>query len=129
MRRWKVLIGVAALVLIVGAGAVVALSNALGEKAAGDVRQGPGGPGATQIVMYDDTFQPGSVQVDAGVPATFEVRNAGQSSHNFTSTDLNVSTGAMESGDIVTVTVTVPKGTTQFVCTWHPGMVMEVIGT
>jgi plastocyanin len=115
-------------VLVVGAVVAVSLSNALGEKAAGDVRPGPGGQGATQIVMHDDTFQPGSVQVDAGSPATFELQNAGQSSHNFTSTDLNVSTGAMESGDIVTVTVTVPQGTTQFVCTWHPGMVMEVIG-
>lgn len=130
MRRWLVIAGVAALVLVViiGAGAVIVLGNALGEKAAGDVRPGAGGQGATQIVMQDDTFQPASVQVDAGVPATFELRNAGQSNHNFTSTDLNVSTGPMKPGEIVTVTATVPAGTTQFVCTWHPGMVIEVIG-
>jgi plastocyanin len=130
MRRWMVLIGVAALLLIVvvGAGAAVIYGNALGEKAAGDVRPGPGGQGATQIVMQDDAFQPGSVQVDAGAPATFEVTNAGQSNHNFTSTDLSVSTGPMKPGDVVTVTATVPVGATQFVCTWHPGMVIEVIG-
>jgi len=130
MRRWIVIAGVAALLLVVviGAGAAVIYGNALGEKLAGDVRPGPGGQGATQIVMQDDTFRPGSVQVGAGVPATFEVRNAGQSNHNFTSTDLDVSTGPMKPGDVMTVTTTVPVGATQFVCTWHPGMVIEVIG-
>jgi plastocyanin len=130
MRRWMVLIGVAALVLLVviGTGAAVIYGNALGEKAAGDVRPGPGGQGATLIVMRDNTFQPVSVQVDAGVPATFELQNAGQSNHNFTSTDLNVSTGPMKPGDVVTVTATVPVGASKFVCTWHPGMVIEVIG-
>ena len=130
MRRWMVVAGVAALVLVVviGAGAAAIYGNALGEKAAGDVRPGPGGQGATQIVMQDDTFQSGSVQVDAGVPATFELRNAGRSNHNFTSNDLNVSTGPMKPGDVATVTATVPLGATQFVCTWHPGMVIEVIG-
>ena len=130
MRRWMVIAGVAALLLVVviGAGAAVIYGNALGEKAAGDVRPGPGGEGATQIIMQDGAFQPGSVPVSAGVPVTFELRNAGQSNHNFTSTDLNVSTGPMKPGDIVTVTATVPKGTTQFVCTWHPGMVIAVIG-
>jgi plastocyanin len=130
MRRWVVIAGVAALalVLVVGAVAVVVYGNALGENAAGDIRPGPGGAGATQIVMHDDSFQPGNVQVDAGVPATFELQNAGQSNHNFTSTDLNVSTGPMNPGDVVTVTATVPNGTTQFVCTWHQGMVIEVIG-
>jgi plastocyanin len=130
MRRWIAVAGVAVLLLIVvvGAGAAVIYGNALGEKAAGDVRPGPGGQGATQIVIQDNTFQPGSVQVDAGVPATFELTNAGQSNHNFTSTDLNVSTGPMKPGDVMTVTATVLKGTTQFVCTWHPGMVIEIIG-
>lgn len=130
MRRWMVLISVVALLLIVviGVGAAAIYGNALGENAAGDVRPGPAGQDSTQIVMHDDTFQPESVQVDAGVPATFELQNAGQSNHNFTSTDLNVSTGPMEPGGVVTVTATVPNGTTQFVCTWHPGMVIEVIG-
>jgi hypothetical protein len=69
MRRWIVLIGVTALLLIVvmGAGAAVIYGNRWA--------------------------RPASVQVDAGVPATFELHNAGQSNHNFTSTDLNVSTG------------------------------------
>jgi hypothetical protein len=72
--------------------------------------------------------RPASVQVDAGVPATFWLHNAGQSNHNFTSTDLNVSTGPVKPGDVVTVTANVPVGPTQFVYTWHPGMVIEVVG-
>jgi plastocyanin len=126
MRHWRLIAGIAALVLVACAGAVVVLGNALGETAAGDVRPGPGRSGATQIVMHDDAFQPESVQVSAGAPATFELRNAGQSNHNFTSDGLNVSTGPMRPGDVVTVTANVPAGTTEFVCTWHPGMVIQI---
>jgi hypothetical protein len=32
----------------------------------------------------------------------------------------------MQSGDVKTVTVTLPAGTTRFVCTWHQGMVVDI---
>jgi hypothetical protein len=34
----------------------------------------------------------------------------------------------MGAGDVKTITVTLPAGTTRFVCTWHPGMVVDVVG-
>jgi plastocyanin len=129
MRNRKLLIGAAIVVavLVVGIGAAAfALANAPGETAAGDVQPGPGGPDATAIVMHDNAFEPAQVQVSAGGPIEFELRNDGQANHNFTSSDLGVSTGPMEPGDVSTLTVSVPTGTTQFVCTWHPGMTIGV---
>jgi hypothetical protein len=33
----------------------------------------------------------------------------------------------MQAGDVTTVTVELAAGTTRFVCTWHPGMVIDVV--
>src|ERR687889_2320792 len=123
MRHWKLIVGGAAVVLLaVGAVAVFALSTGLGETAAGDVRPGPASGDATRVEMQDNRFEPASVSVAAGAPVMIELRNSGQANHNFTSEALHVSTGPMKPGDVTTVSVTVPQGTTQFVCTWHPGM-------
>ena len=78
--------------------------------------------------MTDNAFEPSTVDVAAGTPVEIELRNNGQANHNFTSDALHVSTGPMRPGSIETMTVTVPKGTTRFVCTWHPGMVIDVDG-
>ncbi len=130
MRHWKLIAGAVALLVVLGAvGAVVVLGSGLGETAAGDLRPGPAGPGAAQVVMTDNAFQPATAEVAAGVPTEIELRNNGQVNHNFTSDALHVSTGPMQPGEVTTMTVTVPKGTTRFVCTWHPGMVIDVKGT
>src|SRR6266540_3418295 len=42
---------------------------------------------------------------------------------------LHVSTGAMHHGDVKTVTFTAPKGSTEFSCTWHRGMVGRIVAT
>ncbi len=100
-----------------------------GEKAAGNVRAGAAGPGAVRILMQDSTFQPQVLEVRAGSAVTVEVRNAGGKSHNFTIEGLHVSTGAMHHGDVKTVTFTAPKGSTEFSCTWHRGMVGRIVAT
>ncbi|HYT78723.1 MAG TPA: cupredoxin domain-containing protein [Actinomycetota bacterium] len=87
------------------------------------------GAGATRVVMKDEVFQPVVLEVPAGSPVTIEVRNAGQENHNFTIDDLDVSTGPMHPGDVMTVTFTPLKGTTEFRCTWHSGMVGRIVGT
>lgn len=130
MRHWKLIVGaLAVLVVIGGVAAVAVLGSGLGESAAGDVRDGPAAPGAAQVAMTDNAFEPTTVNVAAGAPVEIELRNDGQASHNFTSDALHVSSGPMQPGGIKTVTVTVPKGTTRFVCTWHPGMVIDVDGS
>jgi plastocyanin len=129
MRNRTLLIAgsIVVVVLLVGAAiAAVTLGGGLGETAAGDVKPGPGDQGATAVVMQDNTFEPASVQVTAGTPTAFEVTNAGQANHNFTSSALGVSTGPVKPGEVTTLTVSVPTGTTQFVCTWHSGMTISV---
>jgi plastocyanin len=130
MRNWKLIVGVVVVVLLlVGGAAAFALTNTLGEAAAGDVRPGPADDPAAQVVMVDDRFEPTSINVPAGTTIEIELTNSGDASHNFTSEALNVSTGPMQAGDVTTVSLTVPVGATQFVCTWHPGMVIDVVGS
>jgi plastocyanin len=128
-RTWIAIAGAIVLVLVVGVGAaVLVLGGGLGETAAGDVRDGPGGSDATRVAMVDNAFQPPAITVTSGAPVEIELSNTGQVNHNFTSEALKVSTGPMQPGDVKTVTVTLPAGSTQFVCTWHPGMVIDVTG-
>src|SRR5262245_44273131 len=116
-------------VAIVGGLAVVLAGCGLGETAAGDVPPGSADPGATAIVMRDNSFEPASVTVPNGSAVQFEISNQGAVNHNFTSEALNVSSGPVKPGETVTVTVAVPAGATQFLCTWHPGMVIQVTGS
>ncbi|HZD69466.1 MAG TPA: cupredoxin domain-containing protein [Actinomycetes bacterium] len=123
MGRWRVLAATA-----VAVGLVVLLAGCgKGETASGDVRDGPAGAGAVRVVMQDSTFQPQVVEVPAGSPVTVEVRNDGSKNDNFTIDSLNVSTGPMHHGDVKTVTFTAPKGSTEFSCTWHKGMVGRIV--
>jgi plastocyanin len=125
MGHWKTLLTIG-----VAIGLVVLLAGCQqGEKAAGNVRSSPAGSGAVRVLMQDNTFQPQVLKVRAGSPVTVEVRSAGDKSHNFTIKGLHVSTGAMHHGDVKTVTFTAPKGSTEFSCTWHPGMVGRIVAT
>lgn len=127
MRHWKLIVGGVVVVLVLAAGAAIAvLGSGLGESAAGDVHKGAGGPGATQVAMTDNAFEPTTIDVTAGTPVEIELTNNGQANHNFTSEALHVSTGPVQPGEVATMTVTVPQGTTRFVCTWHSGMVIDV---
>jgi plastocyanin len=108
----------AMLVIVAGCG--------LGETAAGDVQEGAASGDAVLLVMKDNVFEPAVLDLPAGAPVTIEVRNDGEMNHNFTIEALNVSTGPMEPGDVMTVTFTPPAGTTEFVCTWHPEMVGQI---
>ena len=129
MRKRSLLIGTGLVVVIligVGVAAFALAGGGLGETAAGDLKAGSGGPDATVVAMHDNTFDPATLQVPAGVPTAFELRNDGQANHNFTSTALGVSTGPMKPGEVATLTVAVPAGATQFVCTWHDGMTITV---
>lgn len=124
MCRRKVF-SVFGLTLVLGA----LLAGCAGETASGNVRPGPAGPGAGRVVMKDEVFEPDVLEVPASSPVTLEVSNAGEENHNLTIDDLDTSTGAMQSGDVVTVTFTAPKGTTEFRCTWHPDMVGRIVAT
>lgn len=111
--------------ILIGLIALTLAACGLGESAAGDVQSGPPAAGvdAVQLAMNDDVFMPDVLQVPADTPVTLEITNEGSENHNFTIEDLNVSTGPMEPGAVVTVTFTAPAGNTEFICTWHGPMV------
>jgi plastocyanin len=100
----------------------------LGESAGGNVQDGEAPPdsNAVEVIMRDSLFEPEVIEVPAGTPVTVEIRNDGAENHNFTIQSLNTSTGPMEGGDVKTVTFTPEAGTTEFVCTWHEGMVGRI---
>jgi plastocyanin len=95
----------------------------------GDVVTGPGGQEAIAVVMEDSRFVPETLELEAGAEVEIEVRNDGSAQHNLTIEDLEVSTGNLSAGGVVTATVTVPEGTTGFRCTFHPGMDGEIVAT
>jgi plastocyanin len=129
MRHWKLILGgLAVVVLVLGAAAAFALSTTLGEAAAGDVRPGPAASPAARLVMRDNVFDPASVSVPAGQAIEIEIENDGAVDHNFTNEALRVSTGPTKPGEVKTVALTIPAGTTRFVCTWHAGMTVDVTG-
>jgi plastocyanin len=124
MGRWKKLLAVGATL-----GLAALLGGCAGETASGDVRPGPAGQGAMRVIMKDEVFEPNALKVPAGSPVTIEVRNFGEEKHNLTIDDLDTSTGPMQTGDVMTVTFTAPRGMTEFRCTWHPDMVGRIVAT
>lgn len=99
-----------------------------GAERSGDIRDGAGGPDAVRIVMEDNTFTPDSLELPAGTEAEIEIANDGNAVHDFTIDDLELSSGAMNAGEIVTATFDVPEGTTEFHCTIHGGMDGTIVG-
>jgi plastocyanin len=93
----------------------------------GDVRDGTASDDAVEIVLEDDAFVPDVLRLDAGEEIDVEVRNDGSYGHNFTIDALDLSTGTVDPGEVMTTTFVVPNGTTEFRCTFHPGMDGEIV--
>lgn len=88
----------------------------------GDVVAGPADGDAITVVAVDNAFEPETVAATAGEEVTIEVTNEGGAAHNFVVADLDISSGTLDSGDVATVTLTVPEGGVEYVCTFHGGM-------
>jgi plastocyanin len=106
--------------------ALVALTGCARERS-GDVQRGAGGADAVKVALHDDEFDPDVLRLEAGTEVSVEVRNDGSQGHNFTIDSLDLSTGTVEPGSVVTATFTVPDGTTGYHCTFHPGMTGEIV--
>ena len=106
--------------------ALVALTACSRERS-GDVRDGEAGAHAVGVVVQDDEFGPDVLSLEAGTEVIVEVRNDGSYGHNFTIDELDLSTGTVEPGQVVTASFVVPDGTTGFHCTFHPGMDGEIV--
>lgn len=105
---------------------LVALTGCARDRS-GDVRDGAAGAEAAQVVMHDDEFAPDALRLDAGEEVHVEVRNEGGQGHNFTIDALDLSTGTVAPGNVVTAAFMVPNGTTEYRCTFHPGMSGEIV--
>ena len=106
--------------------ALVALTGCARERS-GDVHEGPAGSDAVEVAQHDDAFEPETLHLEAGTEVDIEVRNEGSDDHNFTIDALNLSTGTIEPGHVMTATFTLPSGTTEYHCTFHPGMRGEIV--
>jgi len=105
---------------------VVALTGCARERS-GDVHEGAAGSAAIEVVLQDDAFVPEYLRLEAGTEVDVEVRNEGGNGHNFTIDALDLSTGTIEPGQLITATFVVPNGTTEYRCTFHPGMRGEIL--
>ncbi len=105
------------------------LAACAGAELSGNVGEGPGGPDAVEVVMVDSVFEPNRLELEAGTDVTLEVTNDGDTGHDFTIDSLDLSTGVIEPGGVMTATIAVPDGTSQFRCTLHGGMEGEIVGT
>ncbi|MGH2636381.1 MAG: cupredoxin domain-containing protein [Actinomycetota bacterium] len=99
-----------------------------GAERSGNIGTGPGGPDAMPVMMVDSAFEPDALELQAGAEVTIEVTNDGDASHDFTIDSLDLSTGVIEPGGVMTATLTVPDGPTEFRCTIHGGMRGEIVG-
>jgi plastocyanin len=107
---------------------LVALTGCARERS-GDVRSGAGGADVMKVALRDDEFEPDVLRMQAGTEVSLEVRNEGGNEHNFTIDELDLSTGTVEPGNVVTATFTVPNGATEYRCTFHPDMTGEIVAT
>lgn len=96
-------------------------------EAAGDIQQGPATTDSIPIEMQDNVFLPEQVRAKPGEEVTLEITNAGDIVHNLVIEDLEVSSGLLEAGDVVTATFVMPQSETQFACTLHRGMVGQLV--
>ncbi len=87
---------------------------------------GEGGADAVKVVASDNDFAPATLELDAGAEVTVEVRNDGEAAHNFVISEVDLSTGTIEAGQVATATFTVPDEPVSYVCTFHPGMGGEI---
>jgi plastocyanin len=77
------------------------------------------GSGKTEVELDDYYFKPKTIEGDPGKKITLELKNEGNTEHNFSLDEQSVSTD-VAAGDEAEVTVTVPKsGTLTFYCKYH----------
>jgi plastocyanin len=110
---------------IVTLGVTLVTLAACARERSSEVHEGAAGSDAVELVLQDDAFVPDDLSLKAGTEVDVEVRNEGR--HNFTIDALDLSTGTVEPGEVVKATFVVPNGTTEYHCTFHPGMRGEIV--
>ncbi|HYZ92422.1 MAG TPA: cupredoxin domain-containing protein [Actinomycetota bacterium] len=88
----------------------------------GDV--GRGSVPDSDVVIYarDNTFDKTVLEGRAGDAIVVEVKNLGDTNHEFRVEDLGLTTGTIEPGETAHARLRIPKGVTEFQCSYHGGM-------
>jgi plastocyanin len=73
------------------------------------------GVGGVVVEMIDVAFVPEEVAIPADTPVTFTLPNTGLALHNFSVAALDVSVD-VPPGETLSVTITAPAGTYEFIC-------------
>jgi plastocyanin len=125
MGSIKIAGGVAAALFL---GALLVACNPESEPS-GDVGTGPAEGDAASVIADETFFEPESLDLTAGETVTVEITNEGSIVHDFSIKALDLNTGSIKSGAVVTATFEVPEGTTKFECTFHPRMEGTIEGS
>ena len=117
------LMPVGARLLAVGGVALLGLTACNSSEPTGDVAQGAASSAdSIKVVAAASSFDPGTLNLDAGEEVTVEVTNDDDMAHDFAIESLELNTGTIEAGDVANATFTVPDEGVEFVCTFHPDM-------
>jgi nitrite reductase (NO-forming) len=124
LARWVVCAVITVTALGVALAACANSSDPVGKVAAG-----PATGDAAKIQAADgNRFTPATLELPAGEAVTIEVTNTDDAAHDFAIEAADLNTGTIQAGAVATATVTVPAGTTGFVCTFHRGMTGTIEG-
>jgi nitrite reductase (NO-forming) len=126
--RWAPRGALRAVIAVTALGvALTACSNS--SDPVGNVAARPATGDATKIQAADgDRFTPATLDLPAGNEVTIQITNTDDAAHDFAIAAANLNTGTIQAGAVATATVTVPEGTTEFVCTFHRGMTGTIKG-
>jgi plastocyanin len=95
----------------------------------GNVAAGSATGDAAKIQAADgNRFTPATLKLPAGEEVTIEITNTDDRAHDFAIEAAKLNTGTIAAGAVATAIFTVPKGTTEFVCTFHRGMTGTIEG-
>jgi plastocyanin len=109
--------------LAVGGIALLGLTACNSSEPTGDVAQGAAPADSIKVVATSDSsFDPGTLNLEAGEEVTVEVTNDDDMAHDFAIESLELNTGTIEAGEVANATFTVPDEEVEFVCTFHPDM-------
>jgi plastocyanin len=99
-------------------------SSSAGTTSAPTATTGTGSQGELPLQLTDFKFQPATIRGQGGHKLTLELKNTGNTEHNF-SIDAQHISKDVEEGEDAKVTITVPaSGTVQFYCKYHKSMGM-----
>jgi len=123
LARWAL----RAVITVTALGALAACSNS--SDPVGNVGAGPATGDAAKIqAAGGNRFTPATLELPAGQKVTIQITNTDDRAHDFAIEAANLNTGTIEADAVATATFTVPKGTTEFKCTFHRGMTGTIQG-